>query len=392
MTTLLAVSIFISGVTFATTIPYGAIVGIELLHMSPPHYAAVLSVGSIVSAIVSVLQGYISDRLNDRRWLVLSASVMGSIGYGLLYVWRTPLMFTALLVVFVPLAVSIFSQSFAYLRAYADDRFPRRSQFLLSLNRTIFSMSWVVVPPVAGAIAAIYSVFDVYLATSIAYATCGVIFAVMMLSPATRVAPMPIIKKEKGAVRGPLPVGILTGIAGVFLAKLAMRLVGIAIPLSIISSMGGTLADVGLYAGIAALLEIPFMLGWGYLAGKVSREAIIIFNAILLGVYIFLVARATSVTEVFWLQGLNGIASSALLSITISYVQDAIKGRLGLSTSLMDVIGIASTLVGAAIFGAFAVANNYTPVLLIAAGTAVAGGLVMLAGNLKYLRRPAQLL
>ncbi|HTN62375.1 MAG TPA: hypothetical protein VL147_12620 [Devosia sp.] len=83
---------------------------------------------------------------------------------------------------------------------------------------------------------------------------------------------------------------------------------------------------MGIYAGIAALLEIPFMLGWGYLAGKVSKEIIMVYSALVFALYVVLVSRATTVSEVFWLQGLNRFASCALFSITISYMQAPSKG------------------------------------------------------------------
>lgn len=145
---------------------------------------------------------------------------------------------------------------------------------------------------------------------------------------------------------------------------------------------------VEIYAGIAALLEIPFMLGWGYLAGKVCKEIIIVFSALVFALYVVLVSRATTVSEVFWLQGLNGFASSALFSITISYMQDAIKGRIGLSTSLMDVMAVAATLFGAAVFGLFSTGGDYRLVLAVAAAIATLGGVTMLVGNLERVFRP----
>ena len=180
---------------------------------------------------------------------------------------------------------------------------------------------------------------------------------------------------------------ILAGLTGILIITVAMRLVSLAMPLTIVTRLGGSVGDVGIYAGIAAALEIPFMLMWGYLGRWLTREAIIIGNGLLLGVYILLVSQAQSVVEVFWLQAINGIAAAALLSVTISYMQDAIKGRVGLSTSLMDVVGICATLAGAALFGVLSAGGDYQRVLVAASGIAAMGGLVMLAGNLRHLRQ-----
>ncbi|MDP2782110.1 MFS transporter [Devosia sp.] len=386
VTAMLGASMFCSGVTFASTAPYAAIVGIEALGLSSAQYGLLIAIGSVVGALVSVALGYASDRLHDRRVLVLLAAVAGMVGYGLIYAVRTQLAFIVAMGAIMPLGLAMFSQNFAYARVYYNAKNPERSQFMVSAMRTVFTVAWVVVPPIVGAIAAQFSVFDVYLVAALAYAVCGLIFAIMMTDPGTHIASAPIAKREPGAKRGLLPVPILTGLAGILVINIAMRLVTLAMPLTIVTRLGGTLADVGLYAGFAAAMEIPFMIMWGYLLARMSREAIIVGNALLLGLYIYLVSQAGSVLEVFWLQILNGIATAALMSIPISYIQDAIKGRVGLSTSLMDAVAIGATLVGATAFGVLSAGEDYQLVLQVAAAIAAAGGLIMLTGNVGRMR------
>lgn len=74
-----------------------------------------------------------------------------------------------------------------------------------------------------------------------------------------------------------------------------------------------------------------------------------------------------------WLQGLNAVATAALLSLTISYVQESIRGRVGLSTSLMDVTTVMSTFAASAAFAALSSPEHYTAVF-------VAGSVLSLAG------------
>jgi SET family sugar efflux transporter-like MFS transporter len=386
VTAMLGASVFCSGVTFAATMPYGAIVGIETLGMANEHYAALVSISSIVGAVVTMLIGYASDRLPDRRILVLIAALAGATGMGLIYFGRSQLAFTIAITVIWPFGFAMFSQNFAYVRVYYDERAPDRAHFMITALRTVFSVAWVIVPPLAGYVAAQYSVFDVFLMSALAYVACGMIFAVMMTDRTTQIAAAPIAKRDAADRRGLLPTPIVAGLVGILIINVAMRLVSLAMPLSIVTRLGGSVGDVGIYAGIAAALEIPFMLMWGYLGRWLTREAIIIGNGLLLGVYILLVSQARSVMDVFLLQAINGIAAAALLSVTISYMQDAIKGRVGLSTSLMDVVGISATLAGAAVFGVLSAGGDYKLVLLAAAGFAFAGGLVMLAGNVRQLR------
>ncbi len=388
VTAMLGASIFLSGVTFASTLPYGAIVGIETLGMDSGHYAVLVSAGALVGAAVSLLIGYVSDRMADRRILILIAAAAGALGFGLIYAARTQQAFVIAIGAIMPFGSAMFSQNFAFVRVYYNARAPERSQFMVSALRTVFTVAWVLVPPVVGYVAATYSVFDVYLVAALAYAGCGIIIAVMMSDPATRIAPTPIVRPVAGERRGGLPLPIASGLLGILVVNVALQLLGLAMPLYIVTRLGGTLADVGVYAGIKAALEIPFMLMWGYLLTRLSREAIIVGNALLFGLYMFLVSRTGSMTEVFWLQPINGMATAALLSVPISYMQDAIKGRVGLSTSLMDVVGIGATLLGAAAFGALSADGDYRLVLVAASAVAVAGGVVMLAGNLGRLRGP----
>jgi SET family sugar efflux transporter-like MFS transporter len=386
VTAMLGASVFCSGVTFAATMPYGAIVGIETLGLSNEHYAALVSISSVVGALVTMLIGYASDRLPDRRILVLIAAVAGATGMGMIFFGRSQMAFIIAITVIWPFGFAMFSQNFAYVRVYYNERAPERAHFMITALRTVFSVAWVIVPPLAGYVASQYSVFDVFLASALAYLACGVIFAIMMTDPTTRIAAAPIAKPEGTGRRGLLPTPIMAGLVGILIINMAMRLVSLAMPLSIVTRLGGNVGDVGIYAGIAAALEIPFMLMWGYLGRWLTREAIIIGNGLLLGVYILLVSQARSVMEVFLLQAINGVAAAALLSVTISYMQDAIKGRVGLSTSLMDVVGISATLGGAAVFGVLSAGGDYQLVLLAASGIAIAGGLVMLAGNIRQLR------
>lgn len=379
VTAMLGGSMLFSGVTYASTAPYAAIVGIETLGLPSAHYAALTVFGAIFGAIAAMCVGYISDRLPDRRALILLCASAGAIGCGLIYLGRAPWAFILSTALIMPFGLGLFSQTFAYIRVYYNEHAPERSQFMVSALRTVFTVAWVVVPPIAGYVAAVYSVLDVYLVAALAYAGCGIIFVLLMRDPGTHVAPPPIANKADGDKRFDMPGAIVLGLIGIFIINIAMRMFGLSMPLNIVTRLGGTLGDVGVFAGLGAALEIPFMLMWGFLLRYVSREAIIAGNALLYGVFIALASNAGSVAEVLWLQPLNGISTAALMSIPISYMQDAIKGRVGLSTSIMDVVAIGSILIGASIFGALTTGGTYQQVLVAAAAIAITGGATMFA-------------
>ena len=78
------------------------------------------------------------------------------------------------------------------------------------------------------------------------------------------------------------------------------------------------------------------------------------------------------------------IAIAALLSINISYLQEVFPGRVGLSTSLLDVSTVVSALLGALIFAAFA-GENYKPVMTVAIVVCMVSSVLFLLA--RYLAR-----
>src|SRR5690606_19377233 len=109
---------------------------------------------------------------------------------------------------------------------------------------------------------------------------------------------------------------------------------------------------------------------------------------LVMALFIGLTSLLTNMTALYWLLLLNGLGTAALMSVNIPYIQDAIKGRIGLSTSLMDIVAIAANLLGAAGFGVLASGGNYRLALAVAAGLSVLGAAIMAMGNLERLGRP----
>ena len=147
-----------------------------------------------------------------------------------------------------------------------------------------------------------------------------------------------------------------------------------------------------LSATSVAALELPFMVAWGYALRWLSKHTIIICGALLYAAYLVLISRAGSVAEVLWLQLLNGPATAALLTIPISYLQDAIRGRVGLSTSLLDVTHVVAAIVSATLFGVLTGSvQNYPQLMVVAAGLSAAGAAILFAAHRLFRAAPLPL-
>ena len=378
-------SLFFTGVSYAATLPYGGIVAVETLGMSDADYAVILSISSLVGAVIAVMLGYLSDRIHDRRLLVIACGLIGAVAFGVVYMLRDPVTYVVSTCLLMPFGGALFSQTFSYSRAYYNERRPERAEFLVTMLRTVFAIAWVVVPPIAGWIAAVYGVFEVYAVAAAACLICALIFTFMLSDPSTAVGDTGKSRsgdkpKEPARIARPM----LVGMVGLLVIMIAIRLNGTVTPLAIVNNFGGTVAEVGIYAALAAFIEIPCMVAWGFAAQRIRKHWLIAAAAALFGVYLFLLGQVHTMTEVYWLQILNGITTAGLMSIPISYMQEAIRGRVGLSTSLLDVMFVGSALLSAGIF-AIATTTGYLPLFGISALLAL-GGAAIMAGAHAVLR------
>jgi hypothetical protein len=242
----------------------------------------------------------------------------------------------------------------------------------------------VIVPPIVGWFAATTTVFNTYGVATIAYLVVAAIFAALLRNPEAKVGVAPPKAGEAAAplAKARIEPAVIGGIIGVMLIFTGVSLRTVTVPLVITSTLKGSYADLGIFAAVAAALELPFMVAWGYALRWLSKHTMIIIGALLYAIYLVLISRATTVNEMIWLQLLNGPAHGALMTIPISYLQDAIKGRVGLSTSLLDVSNVVASLATAAIFGALtASVQNYPLLLVVAAGLSAAGAVALFVSH-----------
>ncbi len=383
VTGLLATNIFLSGAAFAAMTPYRAIVGVDSLGLSNAAFGTVMALTAVGSACASVALGWLSDKVADRRILIFLCAVMGVIAFGLIWAIQTPFVFVLAFCLLVPFGNALFSQSFSYSRAFYNRTHPERAEFILSVLRSMFTMAWIIVPPLAGLIAARWSAYSVFAFSAVAHVGCTLVIGLVWLQPSAKIGVAPP-DPDKPAVAPPrirIAAPYRFGIVGVTCAMAAVQLNMVLLPLVILRDLNGSLTQVGINASIAAAIEVPAMIGWGYLAMRVRKDVILAAASALFAVYFGLMVFAGSFLQVVLLQSIAAIAIAALLSINISYLQEAIPSRVGLSTSLVDLSRVVSVWVAAAVFSLNSGAS-YTPLMAVAALLSLGGaGLMLLAGQ-----------
>lgn len=380
ITGLLATNVFLSGAAFAAMTPYRAIVGIETLGLSNASFGLVMALNAIGSALAAVSLGWVSDKIPDRRIIVFLCAAMGVVAFGLIWAVQTPIVFISVFCLLVPFGNSLFSQSFSYSRAYFDRERPDRAELILSFLRSVFTMAWIVVPPLAGWIAAQYSSYAVFAFSAVAHFGCTLAIGFLLTQPDARIGLKP--KTDPDDTQEQLP-GIKIskthrwGVVGVTLSLAALQLNMVLLPLIIIRDLGGSLTQVGISSSVAAAIEVPAMIGWGYLALRIRKDMILAIASATFSIYFGLMIFVESFLQVLLLQGIAALAIAALLSINISYLQEAIPGRVGLSTSLVDVTRVVSVWTAATVFS-LNPSNSYTQLMAVAAVLSLSGAILML--------------
>jgi MFS transporter, SET family, sugar efflux transporter len=311
--------------------------------------------------------------------LILCAT-MGVVAFGMVWAIQTPLVYVSAFCLLVPFGNALFSQSFSYSRAYFDRERPERAELIMSLLRSMFTLAWIIVPPLAGWIAAQWSAYSVFALSALAHVGCTLAVGLIWIQPMARIK-SPTKSGQNVPSDAPPRVRIAAthrfGVAGVILSLAALQLNIVLLPLVILRDLSGSLTQVGIAASLAAAIEMPVMIGWGHLALRIRKDLILAIASATFAVYFGLMAFVDSFTQVLLAQGIAAVAISALLSMNIGYLQEVIPGRIGLSTSLVDVTRVISVWAAAAIFSLNS-GTTYASLMGVAALLSLCGAGMML--------------
>ncbi|MBB3659604.1 MFS family permease [Rhizobium sp. BK650] len=336
--------------TYASTVPYQSIIGISELGMSDGAYSALVFFAAVVNVAISLTLGIWSDRLRERRPLVLALSVAGMIGFGSIALIHSPAVFVFSVLFLVPMSNSTYSLLFASVRARTNQLARSEAVAITSTVRALYSGSWAVAPGLVGlALVTSPSMTPAYGVAAMASLICFCLY--FFFAPGN------------GPVRETIPnqPGFFASLKRVFAPDVFIRvfvmslllglqrLSGMVSPLIIVHKIGGSVVDVGFLSGLTAFLEMPFMMMWGLVQRRFHTVHVLAFGSALYCLYLVLLGFATAPWQLYALLGLNACGAAAILSLPITYLQDLIADRPGLGSSLISLntfigIGVAAGL------------------------------------------------
>lgn len=373
-TILISIAVFLIGVAYASVLPYIAVIAIEEIGVTNSLYALLTVIFSGAVIVLSIALGSIFDRIEARAPIVVACATLGLLGFGAIYLYRNPLVFAFSYCLLVPFSAVLFSQAFGYAKSHFLARDAAKAEFRISFLRTLFSLAWVISPPMAALLVATYSISHALLIAVISYIITALVFLFLGKWEVAASKPHQVATPSR-----PKPLNLQsvkehgTGVMGMIFIKTALVMNGMALPLFLLNDLQGTAGDVGYATSIPAFIEIPFILLWARVVTRYGKLPVLTLTTGLFAAYLSLVYFATSSKEVLVLQILNGVAAAALISVSISYLQEAIPGRLGLSTSLIDVVSIAATFLSGAAFAFVTTSVQYRQVFIVGAAAAFLG-------------------
>lgn len=373
---MLAGVIGLLGLINASIYPYQSLIGIEVLGMPEPAFAAVLVLASGVAVVTSVMLGILSDQRANRRQLALITAVIGVAGAALMLALPSHLTFVISHGILLPVASTIFGQAFA-LNRLASHAYPAQREGIQATVRASMSVTFLVMLVFwTFAFGAGVSVMFTYLTGGLASAA--------LLALVWRYWPR---DGETGWDDTPSGLRLTEALAQLAHPPIALRLLCLGAITSsgilymILASLvfnevpGRDAADTALYIGLVAGWEVPFMLLLPRYLGHLPRATLILGGTVL---YVSHLVLLPVLADSAWIWAMTlpaGLGGTAMLILPISYYQDLMTGRPGTAASMLALQKLVGDTLAALAFTVGASFGGYLLTASIGGAIAIAGGL-----------------
>ncbi|MHA6529502.1 sugar efflux transporter [Paenibacillus sp. BAC0078] len=325
---------FLMGVGFSLTMTFMPLFGMQEIGMSSWRLGIFLTVSSMFEVGVSSWIGRLSDRRLSRKTIILAASAAAIIGYSLFAILENYYVLLIVSITFIALATSVFPQIFAYVRDAATT-VNKDASIAISLQRTLFSLSWVVGPLLAPLLIRKRDYSPLFLFVAGLYAVIAIIAFVYLASynrPAATDIDRASARTKSNYQTGRWLLWISISAFMIFETSNAMS--GIALPLLTTANLHAADQTVGWLVGLNALLQIPFMLGFGLLANRYGNSLIMKTAGVFGILYFVLSASVDSAWTLAACQILNAAFVSIILGVGLNYCQELIPESPGTATTL----------------------------------------------------------
>jgi SET family sugar efflux transporter-like MFS transporter len=340
------------------------------------------AVRGAISIAVNQGVGSLSDRLPDRRWLLVIGGVGGALNCLCFAVFRDYLMVLITGTVFFAIGSLSFSQLFAYASEFATTR-GRPVTVFTSTLRAVFSASWVIGPPAGLFLLARYGFGPLYLvAGGLALVTAAAGWSLPRLPAASR----PAASDDRSSRRADrpqafraLPARTWLLLGAVVALGVVNQMYGIDIALYVTKTLNLDVQLVGWMAGLGAALEIPIMIVAGRLAQRVGKHRLLLASAVGATAFFCLLPLARTAALLLALQVLNAAWTAVAMSIPMVMIQEESPSGVGTGTALYSSAFMTAGLLAGVFTGVTASVTGFGGVFWVCAGLSAAAAGMLLA-------------
>lgn len=373
----LALSVFLLGFGLSLAIPYLTLYAVNRAGMTPLQLGVFLTVNAVSAVLVATLLGRWSDRLPNRKPILLLTLAAGTAAYALIAV--TP-NFAGLLLIgslLLSLGAAAFPQVFSFARASLNDTPGELADRAMTLLRSVFSLSWVVGPGLGALLLGESRYHAVFLAAAACFALAA---APLIRVPGRR--PQPTPGSTPVTAPPPIPRAVIAwGAAAFVLYGMSMHMGMAMFPLFVTDTLGGTPGEVGLLVGLCALLEIPVMLAlvtWRRLPGV---PVLIAAGMGLFVLHFALVVLAGGMGALIAAQVVRAVVLAILAGLGMTYFQTLMPGRFSAATTLYANTSSVGAMLSGITSGAVAQTFGYRSVFILCAALSLVAWGVMALNN-----------
>ncbi len=382
----LALSVFILGFGLSLAVPYMALYAVNRAGMTPLQLGTFLTVSAVSAVGVATLLARWSDRLPNRKPIVLATLAAGAAAYALISV--TP-HFSGLLAIgalLLSLGAAAFPQVFSFARASLQDVPGDLADRAMTVLRSVFSLSWVVGPGLGAAILAGANYRAVFLSAALCFALAAL---PLLRVPGRRPQPNAGTAPAGGRARPTNRSTIAWGALAFVLYGMSMQMGMAMFPLFITKTLGGSGGEVGFLVGLCALLEIPVMLALVTLRRLPGVPALIAAGMGLFVAHFTLIVVADSLPVLVAAQVIRAVVLAILAGLGMTYFQTLMPGRFSAATTLFANTSSVGGMLSGITSGAVAQSFGYRSVFVVCAALTLTAFVVMTVNNRRQALAPA---
>ena len=355
--------------------PYFSTLAVNSFGFGDRGYAVLLALSSVMSVSASVIGGIRADQTANRRRITLTAVLSLLLGTFLMSVTPGPWVFALTVALLIPISSITFGQVFALARLAATRYPPEDRDGIMAVIRALFAFPFIVVLPLwslaFAAGAAVTMIFPVGLLLASA-----MLMAVLRLWPADGVTlwedrPSGLTFRAALAEMGrPRIAARVIALGAVFSASTVYMAI---VSLVMVPAVGRSTADVALYVGLVAGLEVPVMLLIPSLTRGIPRTRLIFAGTALYSVHVALLPLLAASPLVWLLVLPAAIGGAVTLTVPIAYLQDLLADRPGAGASLMALQRLAGDVIAASCFALGTALAGYPVVAFLGVAASLVG-------------------